>query len=120
MTEKFLKIKGLVETELNRNYDSAHDIGVARAFIWISRHHAKIFKKVDDIDAYAKENLTEGKISGRIVDKSKHSIHINYETKDKFLLNNLYTETAKRIGEERAEYYKGFIDRLEKEVNGEI
>ena len=100
--------------------DSSGAIGIARVFTWISRHHAKIFKKVDDINEYAKENLTDGKISGRIIDKSKHSIHINHETKDKFLLDNLYTETAKKIGRDRATYYKGFIDRLEKEVSGEI
>ena len=95
-------------------------IGLARAFSWIGKHHAKIYKKVDDIEKYAKENLTEGKINGRIMDKSKHSIHINYETKEKFLLENLYTETSKRVGQERFAYYKDFLDRLDKEVVGEL
>ena len=64
--------------------------------------------------------MTEGKINGRIMDKLKHSVHINYETKDKLLLENLYTETAKKIGRERLSYYKEFLDRLDKEVVGEL
>jgi len=95
-------------------------IGIARTFSWIGKHRAKIYKKVDNIEEYAKENLTEGKINGRIMDKSKHSIHINYETKDKFLLDNLYTESSKKIGEERMAYFKGFLDRLDQEVSGEL
>ncbi len=95
-------------------------IGLARAFSWIGKHNAKIYKKVDSIDEYAKENLSEGKTNGRIMDKSKHSIHINYETKEKFLLDNLYTKTAKKIGQERLEYFKMFLDRLDKEVLGEL
>lgn len=93
-------------------------IGVARAMAWIGKHKAKIIKIVN-IDEYIKENQG-GKLNGRIQDKSKHSIHINYEVKDKFLLEKLYTKTAKKIGEERLAYYKDFIDRLEKEANGEL
>jgi uncharacterized protein len=100
--------------------ETAGAIGIARAFSWIDKHRAKIYKKVDNIGDYAKENLTEGKINGRIMDKSKHSVHINYETKDKFLLDNLYTESSKRIGKERMAYFKGFLDRLDKEVRGEL
>ena len=100
--------------------EAAGAIGIARAFSWIGKHQAKIYKKVDSIEEYAKENLTEGKINGRIIDKSKHSVHINYETKDKFLLENLYTETAKKIGQERMAYFKGFLDRLDKEAVGEL
>jgi len=95
-------------------------IGIARAFAWIGKNRARIYKTVDSIEAYAQENLTEGKINGRIMDKSKHSVHINYETKDKLLLENLYTESAKKIGQERMIYFKGFLDRLEKEVRGEL
>lgn len=93
-------------------------IGVARAFAWVGKHKAKIYKTAD-IEEYIKENQG-GKLNGRIQDKSKHSAHINYEVKDKFLLDKLYTETAKKIGQERLNYYKEFLDRLEKEVNGQL
>jgi uncharacterized protein len=95
-------------------------IGIARSFSWIGKHRAYIYKKVANIADYARQNLTEGKINGRIMDKSQHSIQLNYETKDKFLLDNLYTETAKKIGAERLAYYKGFLDRLDQEVQGEL
>ena len=100
--------------------ETAGAIGIARAFSWIGKHQAKIYKKVDNIEDYAKDNLIEGKINGRIMDKSKHSVHINYETKDKFLLDNLYTESSKIIGQERMAYFKEFLDRLDKEVSGEL
>ncbi|MEI6835835.1 MAG: HD domain-containing protein [Candidatus Falkowbacteria bacterium] len=100
--------------------DAAGAIGLARAFAWIGKHQAKIYKKVDNIEDYAKANLANGKINGRIMDKSKHSVHINYETKEKFLVSNLYTATAKKIGEERMVYFKDFLDRMDKEVIGEI
>ena len=98
--------------------DASGAIGVCRTLAWIGKHKAKIYKKVD-IDEYIKENQG-GKLNGRIQDKSKHSPHINYEVKDKFLMDKLYTETAKRIGRERTAFYKEFLDRLEKEVNGEM
>lgn len=100
--------------------DAAGAIGLARSFSWIGKHKAKIYKKVDSIEDYIKENLTEGKINGRIMDKSKHSVWINYETKEKFLVDNLYTETAKKIGKERMIYFKDFLDRMDREVAGEL
>lgn len=98
--------------------DSLGAIGVARAFIWIEKNHANIYKKVD-IDEYIKENMN-GKINGRIQDKSKHSPQIEFEVKTKFLIDKLYTETAKKICQERFEFFKNFLERLEREVNGEI
>ena len=95
-------------------------IGIARSFAWVGKYKAKIYKQVDSLEEYAKENLIDGKINGRIMDKSKHSIQINYETKDKFVLDNLCTETARELGKERLVYFKSFLDRLEKEVKGEL
>lgn len=100
--------------------DAAGAIGLARAFAWIGKHHAKIYKKVISIEEYAQDNLIGNKINGRIIDKSKHSVHINYETKEKFLVDNLYTASAKKIGEERMNYFKSFLDRMDREVSGEI
>lgn len=92
--------------------------GIARLFAWVGKHRAKIYKKTD-IDEYIKENLG-GKINGRIQDKSKHSVQIQYETKDKFLEDNLYTSKAKKICHERLAYHKAFLDRLEREIHGEL
>jgi len=99
--------------------DATGAIGVARAFAWVGTNRAKIYKKAN-IDEYIKENLTEGKMNGRIKDSTKHSPQIEFETKTKFLQDKLYTKKAKEICRKRTEFYKKFLDRLEKEINGEL
>lgn len=93
-------------------------IGIARAFVWVGRNNAHIYKNAD-IDEYAKKNLG-GKINGRIQDKTKHSPQINWETKDKYILNYLYTEKAKQVAKERMIFSENFFKRLENEINGKM
>lgn len=93
-------------------------IGIARAFAWVGRNNAHIYKNAD-IDEYAKENLG-GKINGRIQDKTKHSPQINWETKDKHILNYLYTDKAKQVARERMIFSENFFKRLENEINGKM
>lgn len=92
-------------------------IGVARAFAWVGKNNAQIYKKVD-IDEYIKENLG-GKVNGRIQNKSKHSVQINYETKEKFIVDAIYTKKGKDIAKERLAFFKMFLDRLEREIDGQ-
>ena len=98
--------------------DTAGAIGVARGFVWVGRNNAKIYTDTD-VDEYIKDNLG-GEISGRIQDKTKHSQQIEFETKLKFLEDRLHTKKAKEICRERLAYYKSFLDRLEKEIKGEL
>jgi len=98
--------------------DTLGAIGIARGYVWVGRNSAKIYTDTD-IDKYIEENLG-GKINGRIQDKTKHSPQIEYHTKLKFIADRLYTAKARRIGIERLQLYKDFLDRLEKEVNGEL
>lgn len=91
-------------------------IGIARMFAWTGRHNAQIYKKVN-IEEYAKENLG-GKIDGRIQNKSKHSPQIQWETKDKQILNYLYTDKAKLVAKDRMKFSEDFFQRLEDEING--
>jgi uncharacterized protein len=98
--------------------DTIGTIGLARCFVWVGKNNAHIYRKVN-LEDYIKENLN-GKINGRIQDASKHSVNIEYETKLKFIVDKLHTEKAKEIGKERIDYFKSFLDRLEKEINGEI
>jgi uncharacterized protein len=93
-------------------------IGVARAFVWIGKNNAKIYRNIN-LDEYIQENLG-GKINGRIQDTSKHCPQIEYETKIKHIIDKLHTPKAKQIGLERQEFYKKFLDRLEQELNGEL
>ncbi len=94
-------------------------IGIARAFAWVGKNKANIYKKVDNIEEYAKENLG-GSIKGRIQDKTKHSPQINWETKDKYIIDLLYTKKAKKIAKERMQFSIEFLNRLEKEIKGEL
>ena len=96
--------------------DTVGAIGVARGFVWAGRNNAKIYTNID-INEYIKDNLG-GQINGRIQDKTKHSQQIEFETKLKFLEDKLHTKKAKEICRERIEFYKSFLDRLEKEING--
>lgn len=99
--------------------DAVGAIGVARAFAWVGKNRAKIYYKPENMDEYVKNNLS-GKINGRIQDKSNHSFQIEFETKIKFIVDKLYTKKAKEICKEKTEYFKSFLDRLEKEIKGEL
>jgi uncharacterized protein len=87
--------------------------------VWVGRNNASIYKKVENLEKYAKENLS-GRITGRIQDKSKHSPQIEFETKLKHITKKLNTKKAKLIAKERLDFYKKFLDRLEKEIQGEL
>ncbi|NTU67063.1 MAG: HD domain-containing protein [Candidatus Moranbacteria bacterium] len=99
--------------------DALGAIGVARSFVWVGKNNANIYKKVENLEKYAKENLS-GKIGGRIQDKSKHSPQIEFETKLKYLADKMHTAKAKKIAKERLKLYKDFLKRLEKEVQGKL
>jgi len=98
--------------------DSLGAIGIARSFMWIGRNNAKMYTDID-INEYIKDNLG-GKINGRIQDKTKHSPYIEFETRVKFLMDKFYTSKAKEIAKERMEFYKNFLGRMRKEINGEL
>jgi len=98
--------------------DSIGAIGIARQFCWTGKNNANIYKKVD-IDEYIKENM-HGKTNGRIKDKTKHSPQIEFAVKSKFLINKLFTETAKEICRERILFFENFLNRMEREINGEL
>jgi uncharacterized protein len=99
--------------------DTIGAIGIARSYIWIGRNNANIYSN-DNIKKYIKENLEGGKINGKIIDKTKHSPQIEFETKTKFLKEKLYTKKGRQVCKERTKYVKKFLDRLEKEVKGKI
>jgi len=91
-------------------------VGIARAFVWVGKNNAHIYKKAN-IEKYAKENLC-GKINGRIQDKTQHSPQLNWETKDKHIVNYLHTQKAKKIAKKRIGFSKEFFSKLEKEIQG--
>jgi uncharacterized protein len=99
--------------------DTIGATGIARSFVWIGKNDAKIYSE-DDPEKYIKENLEGGKSNGRIIDKTKHSPQIEFQTKTKFLREKLYTKKGKEICKERLEYFENFLNRLAKEMKGGI
>ena len=99
--------------------DTVGAIGIARSFIWIGKNNAKMYLNPDNIDEYVKSNLS-GKTNGRIQDKSKHSLQIEFETKLKFLEGKLYTNKAKEICKDRIKFFEYFLKRLEEEIEGKL
>jgi len=98
--------------------DTVGAVGVARWFVWVGKNNAHIYRQVD-IKEYIKENMG-GKINGKIKDKTMHSPQINWETKDKHVLDYLYTDKAKKLAKERLAFSRNFLARLEAEVTGDI
>lgn len=98
--------------------ESVWAIGIARAFAWIGKHNSPIYKKVESLDEYTKENLWWS-AKWIIKDKSKHSVQINRDLKEKYILDYLYTDKAKEIAKKRKKFYEDFLAQLEKEIDGE-
>jgi uncharacterized protein len=96
--------------------DSCGALSIARGFIWVGRNNAKLYTEVN-IDEYIKDNLG-GEINGKIKDKTKHSVQIEFENKTKRLGDRLYTKKAKEIYKKRIGFCEEFLKRLEKEIKG--
>ena len=93
--------------------------GIARSFTIGGECHQKIYSDIS-LNEYVKENLAGGKANGRIVDPSKHSSNLEFETKFKRILEKLFTDGAKEIAKERLEYMTRFFERLRKEIEGQL
>ncbi len=100
--------------------DAIGAIGIARAYMIAGQMGEKLYMSIEDLDKYEKENLVNGKATGRIKDISKHSVNIEYETKFKKIPKRLFTKEAKRIARERLHFMEVYFDRLEKEVKGDV
>ncbi len=98
--------------------DSVGAIGIARSFCLVGKNGASIYKKTDTVE-YVRENMN-GKIDGRINDKRKHSPQMEFAVKFKFLTDKLFTQKAKEICRERVSFLENFLNRLEREINGEL
>ena len=93
--------------------------GIARSYILAGEYGQKIYLDIP-VDEYVKKNLEGGKYDGRIIDPSKHSPNLEFETKFKYIPNRLYTRKAKEIAKERFKYMKQFFERLKREIKAEI
>jgi uncharacterized protein len=92
--------------------------GIARSFTIGGECGQKIYSDVP-IDGYIKENLGGGKPDGRIMDPSKHTSNLEFETKFRYIPDRLYIQKAREIAKERLEYMKQFFERLKREIDGQ-
>ena len=98
--------------------DTLGAIGIARSFVWVGRNNARLTSEVD-IHEYIQDNLG-GRINGRIRDKTKHTARVEFETKLKFIGEQLHTEAARDMARERTAFYRDFLERMEREVEGQL
>jgi uncharacterized protein len=93
--------------------------GIARSFTIGGENGQKIYSDTP-VDEYIKENLVSAKANGRIIDPTKHSSNLEFETKFKRIPSKLYTQKAREIARERLEYMKQFFERLKREIDGQL
>ncbi|MDD5639313.1 MAG: HD domain-containing protein [Candidatus Pacebacteria bacterium] len=87
--------------------DSLGAIGIARAIAWVGRNNTQI---------YTNPQQTKQAIKNK--DKNTDSPQIEFEVKIKMISKRMFTASGKKIAKERMAYYKQFLNRLEKEING--
>jgi uncharacterized protein len=93
--------------------------GIARSYMIGGEWCQKIYSDIP-IDEYIKKNLAGGRSEGRIIDPSKHTSNLEFETKFKHIPDKLFTHTAREIARERLEYMKQFFERLKREIEGQL
>lgn len=97
--------------------DSLGAIVMVRAGMWMGRNKCSIFPTMS-LEKYAKENLMDGKLTGRIKDPSLHNIFYEHEIKNKKLPFVMNTKAGKKIALARLKFVDTFMDRLQKEAEG--
>ena len=95
--------------------DAIGAIGIARAFAVAGERGSPLWGGVPE--GYGERGRVEGRGDG--LDEHHTPVH-EYVFKLSRLKGTLFTETARRIGEERHAYMVGFFRRLEQEVAGEL
>jgi len=87
--------------------DSIGAIGTARAYMMAGKLGQRLWTGVPEDASAEKDPLT-----------AEHSAPIEFEVKLKKVKESLFTETAKKIAEERHRFMAEFFARLEEEVEG--
>lgn len=95
--------------------DGSGAIGIVRGSMWLGKHGANPL--ADYYDGYVTDNQG-GKVEGRIKDKSRHSLLIDYEVKGRHLPEKMFTAAGKEIAKTRVAFYKSVLDRLKLEESG--
>jgi len=110
---KTLEAKVLFDAD---KLDGSGAIGIVRGSIWVANQGGVIYREFN-LEEYIRENL-DGDVNGRIKDRSKHTLHTDFETKGRYLPEKLYTKIGRQIAKSRVAFYKMFLKQLEEEIAG--
>ncbi|MCK9393372.1 MAG: HD domain-containing protein [Candidatus Paceibacterota bacterium] len=89
--------------------DSTGAIGIARAMAWVGRNNTQI---------YTNPEQTRQAVERK--SKTTDSPQTEFEVKIKKIGEKMFTSSGKKLAQERIAYFKNFLDRFEKEINGEL
>lgn len=92
-------------------------VGVLRCAFVSFDHGQEVYKDVEDIEVYKRENLRP---DGTIIDYSRHSSNLEWELSLKHVPARMFTEAGKKLAVERAEFMKRFYERLAEEIHGKL
>jgi uncharacterized protein len=91
--------------------DAIGAIGVARAFAYGGAHNQRLWAARETVDLQRWQDVGD--------DAGEHTPVHEFVVKLSRIREQLYTESGRRIAEERHTYMAAFFDRLDREVRGE-
>jgi uncharacterized protein len=88
-------------------------IGIIRSAFVSFDHKQEFYREEEDIEGYRRRNLRP---DGTIVDYARHSSNLEYELSLKDVAKRMYTETGKKLAQERSAFMDEFYNRLREEL----
>ncbi len=90
-------------------------IGIIRSAFVSFDHQQEFYREEKDLEAYKHRNIRQ---DGTIIDYARHSSNLEYELSLKDVEKRMYTETGKKLANERSAFMDEFYSRLGKELKG--
>ncbi|MBU2036906.1 HD domain-containing protein [Patescibacteria group bacterium] len=88
--------------------DALGAIGVGRGFLWCGRHGSRL------------HNTDKKSILANSPHDKNHTLYTEYMVKLRFLKNKMFTESGRKIAQERTAFMTKFLKRLDSEVKGKL
>ncbi len=92
-------------------------IGIIRSTFVSFDHQQEFYREEKDLEAYKHRNLRR---DGTIIDYAQHSSNLEYELSLKDVAKRMYTETGKKLANERSAFMDEFYSRLREELQGTL
>ena len=92
-------------------------IGILRSAFVSFDHGQEFYREEKDLEDYKSRNIRR---DGTIIDYAKHSSNLEYELSLKDVAKRMYTETGKKLANERSAFMDEFYNRLQNELKGTL